>query len=191
MAGNTDNVAVWSEADVLIGPLTALTPADGVDFDLSGADAWKFAGILDGSAGFGETQTSESTPHYGWGYGEIATTRKNLTIMRTFTALEDNAETMALRYDTTGVTFTGGNYSGELGGRDLQSKFRVAFETRSGATIKRYVSKNFAQVDSLGDVSETEDNLASLPVTLKIYPEIVDGQPVYWEIYKGPVVVTP
>lgn len=188
MAGNTDNVAVWSEADVLIGPLTAVTPADGVAFTLTGGDAWAFAGILDGAAGFGETQSSESTAHNGWGYGEIATTRKNLTIMRTFTALEDNAETLGLRYDASGVTFTGANYTGDLAGRDLQAKFRVAFETRSGATIKRYITKNFAQVDSLGDVSETEDNLAALPVTLKIYPEIVDGQPVYWEVYKGPVV---
>lgn len=191
MAGNTDNVAVWSEADVLIGPLTAVTPADGVDFSLVGADAWAFAGILDGAAGFSEAQTSASTPHYGWGYGEIATTRKDLAITRTFTAIEDNEETLALRYDTSGVTFTGANYTGELAGRDLQAKFRMAFETRSGATIKRFVTKNFAQIESLGDVSETEDNLANLPVTVKIYPEIVDGQPVFWEVYKGPVVVIP
>lgn len=302
MAGNVNNVAVWSEADVLIGPLTAVTPADGVDFSLVGADAWAFAGILDGAAGFGETQSSTSTPHYGWGFGEIATTRKDLTISRTFTALEDNAQTMSLRYDTSGVTFagtlaapvlaapttattggslaastyyykvtalnaagetvgsnqvsqittgatstvglswaaiagatgykvyrstttngqstspalvatlgavtaytdtgtavsagavpatntaTGATYSGELAGRDLQGKFRMAFETRTGTTIRRYITKAFAQIDSLGDVSENEDNLAQLPVTVKIYPEIVNGQPVYWEVYKGPAV---
>lgn len=185
MAGNIDNVAVWSEADVLIGPLAALTPIDGADFDMVGGDAWAFAGILDGAAGFSESQSSTSTPHYGWGYGEIATTRKDLAIMRTFTALEDNEETLALRYDTTGITFASGGYSGELAGRDLQKKFRIAFEVRTGSTIKRWVSKNFAQVDTIGDVSENEDNLAQLPVTVKIYPEIVDGQPVYWETFKG------
>lgn len=186
MAGDVDNVAVWAEADVLTGPLTAANPVDGADFALTGTDPWAFAGILDGSAGFTESQSSTSTDHTGWGYGTVATTRKDLAITRTFTALEDNAETLAMRYDTEGITFAGGGYSGDLAGRDLQGKFKIAFEVRSGDVIKRLISKNYAQIETLGDVSEGEDNLARLPVTVKIYPEIIDGKPVFWETYKGP-----
>ena len=181
MAGDVSNVAVWSEADVLIGPLTATNPTAGAAFLLTSGN-WDFAGILDGGAGFVESQSNTSTDHTGWGYGTVATTRKDLTITRTFTALEDNEQTLSLRYDTSGVTFATGTYSGDLAGRDLQDKFKIAFEVRTGTTIKRLISKNYAQVDSLGDVTENEDGLASLPVTVKIYP---DSSGVFWETYKG------
>src|SRR5690349_8740880 len=111
MSGDVDNVAVWAEADVLLGPLTAPNPAAGADFALTGTDPWGFAGILDGSAGFTESQSSTSTDHTGWGVGVVATTRKDLSITRTFTALEDNEETLRLRYNTDGIVFTADGYS--------------------------------------------------------------------------------
>lgn len=192
MAGDTDNVAVWSEADVLIGSLTATNPTAGAAFTLNTAggtpvtDQWDFAGILDGSAGFSESQSNDSTDYTGWGVGTVATSRKNLTITRTFTVLEDNPITLGLRYDTSDVTFnsTGGysGYSGTLAGRDLNEKFKVAFETRSDGVVKRLISKNYAQIESIGDVSEGEDNTASFSVTVKIYPN-ASGE--FWETYKG------
>lgn len=186
MAGDTDNVAVWSEADVLIGSLTATNPTDGAAFTLNAPPTttteWDFAGILDGAAGFGETQSNDSTDFPGWGVGTVATSRKNLAITRTFTVLEDNPITLGLRYDTSDVTFSTGGYSGTLAGRDLNEKFKVAFETRSGDVVKRLISKNHAQIESIGDVSEGEDNVASFAVTVKIYPD-ADGN--FWETYKG------
>lgn len=185
MSGDVDNVAVWAEADVLTGPLTAANPVGGADFALTGTDPWAFVGILDGAAGFTESQAATSTDHTGWGVGVVATTRKDLAITVAFTALEDNAETLALRYDTSGIVFAGGGYSGDLAGRNLQDKFKIAREVRTGDVIKRQICKNYAQIESLGDVTEGEDTLARLPVVVKIYPEIVDGKPVYWETYKG------
>lgn len=184
MAGDVDNVAVWAEADVLIGPETATDPVAGADFLLTEGE-WDFVGILDGAAGFTESQSNTSTDHTGWGYGTVATTRKDLTITRTFTALEDNETTLGLRYDTAGVTFGADTYSGSLAGRDLQDRFKIAFEVRTGTTIKRMISANFAQIDSIGDVSENEDGLASMSVTVKIYPDTTSGEPVYWNVYKG------
>lgn len=185
MAGDISNTKVWAEADVLLGALTSAIPEDGEAFSLIAPDPWAYAGILDGSAGFTESNANSNTDHTGWGYGVIATSRKDQTITRTFTALEDNAEILGLRYNTEGVTFTGNDYAGDLAGRDLQAKFKIAFEVRTGDEIKRFISKNYAQIDTLGDVSETEDNLAMLPVTVKIYPEIVDDEPVYWTVYRG------
>jgi hypothetical protein len=191
MSGDTTNVTLFPDADVLIGAVTSDSPADGEDFALTGTDPWVFAGILDGSAGFTEDQANDSQDFFGWGVGVIATGRKNLVITRTFTALEDNPETLGLRYDTTGITFASGGYTGDLAGRDLQRRFRIAAQLQVGDTLKRMISKNYAQIDTLGTVTEGEDAIFSLPVTVKIYPEIIDGKPVYWETYKGPVVVTP
>ena len=178
MSGDVNNVAVWADADVLIGDLDAVNPVGGAAF---GAD-WDFAGILDGSAGFSESQTNDSTDFFGWGKGVVATARKNLKITRTFTAIEDNLVTLGLRYDVTGVTAAGTGYSGDLKGRDLERKFKVAFEVRTGGKVKRLISKNYAQVESIGDSTEGEDNLATSPVTVAIYP---DSDGAYWETYKG------
>lgn len=186
MAGDTDNVAVWSEADVLLGSLTATVPTAGADFTLNSppttTSEWDFAGILDGGAGFTESQTNDSTDFPGWGVGTVASTRRNLAITRTFTVMEDNAVTLGLRYDTDGVTFAADGYTGTLAGRDLNYKFKIAFETRTGDVVRRLISTNYAQIDSIGDVAEGEDAVASFSVTVKIYPD-ADGN--FWETYKG------
>lgn len=181
MAGDTDNVSVWAEADVLVGPVTATIPTTGADFAVD----WEFVGILDGSAGFGESQSNDATDFNGWGYGVVASSRKNLAITRTFTMLEDNETTQGLRYDTSGVTYSGGGYTGTLRGRDLNEKFRIGFELRQGTTLKRMISSNYAQIESIGDVTEGEDNTSSFPVTVKIYPDS-DGE--YWTVFKGAAV---
>lgn len=186
MAGDTANVNVWSGADVLLGSLTAASPTSGAAFTMNATPGtganWDFVGILDGGAGFSESQTNDSTDFSGWGVGTVATTRKNLSITRTFTVLEDNLITLGLAYDTSGLTVAGAGYSGTLKGRDLNEKFKIAFETRAGAVKKRLVSKNYASIESIGDKTEGEDNVASFPVTVKIYP-LADGT--FWDTYKG------
>lgn len=191
MAGDTSKVAVWSGADVFIGSLTATIPTTNAAFSLNatsggtGSTNWDYVGILDGSAGFAESQTNDSSDYTGWGYGVVASSKKNLAITRTFTCLEENVTTLGLRYDASGVTTTSGNSSGDLAGRDLNLKFRVAFETRATGVVQRYISKNYAQVESLGDVTAGEDSLETVPITVKIYPIIVATKPVYWTYYRG------
>ena len=190
MAGDPNNVEVWSDADVYIGGLTATNPTAGAAFVLNATsggtagvvDKWDFVGLLDGSAGFAESQTNDSTDYNAWGVGVVATQKKNLAITKTFTCLEDNPIALSLRYDTTGLTPTGSNYSGNLKGRDLNNKFKIAFQVQSGTLIQRLISKNYAIVDSVGDAVQGEDNIASFSVTVKIIP---DSSNVYWVAYKG------
>ncbi|HET7666542.1 MAG TPA: hypothetical protein VFK56_10830 [Mycobacterium sp.] len=190
MSGDVNNTAVWNEADVFIGDLAATNPTAGAAFTLnesSGGTAgttteWDFVGLLDGSAGFGEQESITSTDHSAWGYGVITTTKKDFKLTRTFTALEDNTTVLGLLYDATGVTFTGNNFSGDLKVRDNSRQFKVAFETRSGTEIKRYISAGHAMVESIGQVTEGEDGLQSRPVTVTIYP---DSTKVLWHTYKG------
>jgi hypothetical protein len=193
MSGDTNNVTLWPDADVFIGSVASTNPADGVDFALTGSNPWAFAGILDGEAGFGETQNADSNNFFGWGVGIVATGRRNLVITRTFTAIEDNKQSLALRYDTSGITFSSGGRTGTLAGRDLQAKFKFGFQLQKGSTLHRRICKNYAQIETLGDVTEGENNIFSLPVTVTIYPEIdsTTGKPIYWQEYVGPVVVVP
>jgi hypothetical protein len=190
MAGDADNVTVWADADVLIGDVAATIPSGGADFTLNDPDhtptpvtgQWDFAGILDGGQGFPESQSADGTDFFGWGKGVTATGRKNLAITRQFTCEEDNLVTLGLRYDTTDITPSADGYEGDLGGRNLQRKLKVAFQVETDGIINRRVSKNYAQIDAIGDVVESEDGIPLVPITVKIYP---DSAGKYWAAYKG------
>lgn len=190
MAGNPSNAIAWSTADVYLASLAATNPTAGATFTLNATsggtagvvNAWDFVGLLDGSAGFAETQAFDSTDFSAWGAGVIATNKKNLAITKTFTCLEDNPTALALRYDTTGLTVTGANYSGTLKGRNLNTQYKVAFQVQTGTLGLRLISKNYAVVDSVGDATQGEDNISSFAVTMKVIP---NSSGVYWDVYKG------
>jgi hypothetical protein len=178
MAGDPNNAAVWANADVYVGALDAVNPTAGADF----GGTWDLVGLLDGEAGFTENMSQESTDHFAWGGILVATTRKNFKLTRSFTALEDNETVMDLVYPGNTLVFDADGYAGDLLVPDMGTQFKIAFQTRTGDTIKRVISKNYAQIDERGESSEGEDNLASRPITVAIYP---DENGVLFETFKG------
>src|SRR5699024_6055991 len=164
--GNPRNANVWSEGDVLIAPLGSSIPKDGTAFDL---DEWSYVGYLSGEDGFTETIEVETNDHFAWGGHLLATTRSNFKLTRSFTAFEDNQTVFDLVYPGHQVSFgngaPGGQNSGEFEGiinvPDLQAEFMIAFESRTGSTLKRFVSAHRAQVDERGESQESETELAS------------------------------
>lgn len=192
MAGNTANAAVWGEADVYIGSLTATIPTTNAAFTLnetSGGgvgvtDEWDFVGLLDGGQGFEEGIEVSETQHSAWGYGTIFTTYKDQILTKTFTTLEENSTVLNLVYDTDGMTFDNdaGTYSGDLGVRDHTTQVLIAFELRSGSKIKRYISKGYATVAPTSAGTDSEESLGSKGFTATIYP---DSNQKLWSTYKG------
>lgn len=189
MAGDPSNAAVWANADVYIGSLTAVDPVDGAAF---GAD-WDAVGLLNGDDGFTEAIATDNSDFFAWGGILIATTRKNFKLTRTFTAFEDNETMFDLWYPGHDVTFDGdGGYSGTVNVPDLQAKFKIAFETRTGSTLKRVISSNYAQLDERGDNKEGESDVASRAATVAIYPGAADenGKQPIFTVYRGAVAST-
>lgn len=178
MAGDPNNAAVWANADVFVGALDAVDPIGGAAF---GVD-WDLVGLLDGAAGFTEAMAQESTDFFAWGGILVATTRKNFKLTRSFTALEDNATVMDLVYPNNTLEFVEGGYAGDLVVPDLSAQFKIAFQTKRGATIKRVISANYAGIDERGESQEGEDSLATRPITVAIYP---DSDGVLFHTYKG------
>lgn len=190
MAGNPKNASVWAHADVYVGPLTATNPIAGAPF---GPD-WDNVGLLNGEDGFGETMAANSADHFAWGGILVATTRSQFKLTRSFTAFEDNATVYDLVYPGNDVTFDAdGGYAGDVHVPDLQAMFKIAFQLRTGTTVKRVISKNYAQVEERGDSSESETSLASRQLTVAIYPTEVteDGKYTLFETYKGPISGNP
>lgn len=168
MAGDPSNAAVWANADVYIGGLDANIPSGGDPFD----DSWDLVGLLSGDDGFTEKMAINSKDFYAWGGILVATTRNQFKLTRMFTALEDNQTVFDLWYPGHTVVFDDSNgYEGDVYVPDLQAKFRIGFETRTGSTVKRVISTNYAQVDDRGDNKEGEQDMASRPATVAIYPD--------------------
>lgn len=163
MAGDTTNTFLWSEADVYVAPLGSTPPADANDaFDGS----WDLVGILDGTEGFTESRSEDTTDLFGWGGILLRTTRKNFKLTKTFTALEKNEVTHALQWP--------GSDDDGNGTLIVPRPIRqlIAFETRDVATgqVHRVISINEAEIDLNGDVAENEDSIAGLPFIATIFP---------------------
>jgi hypothetical protein len=188
MSGDPSNAGVWANGDVYIGALGATTPGmdasspkpDGSDF----SSDWDLVGLLDGGDGFTESMSNDSDDHFAWGGILVATTRQHFKETYQFTALEDNETVMDLVYPGSDLSFDGDGpgYSGQIKVPDLQAKFKVAFQTRTGGQIWRVVSRNYAQIDERGDAKKGEEDLQSRQLTVAIYP---DDDGVLFDTFKG------
>lgn len=97
MSRNPGNAVIWTDAHIWLAlgnkPRPALPASADIEVD---EQVWLEFGILDGDAGIGEDRTNDETKHYGWGIGLIKVGRKNYELTRTFSCLEDNAQTRSI-----------------------------------------------------------------------------------------------
>lgn len=105
MAGNADNVKIWTDADVLVytgpgSPFEIISPATSANVPASITDlfnsTWAYVGMLKGDAGFAESREWSQTDIPAWGYGTVKVSNKDYKDTRKFTAIEDNDTTFDL-----------------------------------------------------------------------------------------------
>jgi hypothetical protein len=160
MAGDPTNATLWPDADVYVGALDAVNPADA---DTPFGVTWDFVGLLDGDAGFGNTREEESNDLYAWGGILVRTSRRNFKMSRTFTLLEDN--------DVTRDLIWPGSNDGQLF-VPRPERIKIAFEVREGDRVQRLISSSVgAEVWVDGDYSDTEADLTRYPMRAVIYPD--------------------
>lgn len=182
MAGNPNNAGSWANADVLIGPITAVDPVAGAAW---GTD-WKFVGLLKGDDGFGADRSSDSNDIFAWGGVLIETTDKNYKETKSFTALEDNDVVQGLINPGSTLTFGTGATAGQITGTlvvPVKTKFKIGFELRRSNMIKRRISKNYATLDGWPTQAENEDDAEAVEITVAIYPTALKE---LWSYYRGP-----
>lgn len=180
MAGNTNNTAIWSGADVYIGKPGAEGPDDVTT--PWGAD-WDVAGLLDGEAGFVEAREEETGEHYAWGGILHKTTRSQHKRTITFTALEDND-----------VVFQLVNPGSERVAEDgvirstvkipTDRQFAIGLETRTAdGRVKRRWAR-VAAVQEIGEITESETEPTVYEITAVIFPE--NDQTLWHEVQTDP-----
>lgn len=158
MAGDPTNASLWTDADVYVGPLTAVNPAT---IDDPFPAEWGLVGLLDGDEGFTESRDEDVDDKYAWGGILVRTSRAHFKLTKGFTALEDNQTTRSLIWP---------------GSSDTQiivpkpERVKVAFETREGDTIKRLITAQYAEISLDGDVTENETDLTTYTLVATIFP---------------------
>jgi hypothetical protein len=158
VAGDPTNASLWTDADVYVGPLTAVDPAT-ID-DPFGSD-WGLVGLLDGDEGFSESRDEDVDDKYAWGGILVRTSRAHFKLTKSFTVLEDNATTRGLIWP---------------GSTDTQiivprpARIKMAFETREGDKVKRLITAQYAEVSVDGDITENETDLTSVSLVATIFP---------------------
>lgn len=158
MAGDPTNASLWTDADVYVGPLTAVNP---LTIDDPFPAEWGLVGLLDGDEGFTESRDEDVDDKYAWGGILVRTSRAHFKLTKTFVALEDNATTRSLIWP---------------GSTDTQiivpkpAQVKVAFETREDDKIKRLITAQYAEITVDGDITENETDLTTATLVATIFP---------------------
>ena len=165
MAGNPDNVVLWTEADVLFYNSTTLPvddlPSAITDPFVTTTGKWGYGGLLVGADGINIQREWDETDIPAWGYGTIIVASKDFKCTGTVSAREDNAVIQSILWpgstDTTLVV------------PDPSHQF-VAMEKRSATGKKhRMVSKRPARLWIPNDQKVEGDN-TPYEISMRIFP---------------------
>lgn len=170
MSGNTDNVSLWTGADVYIAPTATTAPTD---VATAWGAGWDPAGLLDGEEGFTTGQEEESSDFYAWGSILVRRTRSKHKRTIKFVALEDPLENDVvfglINPGSPTPTTAGGVTTATIKVPEGGHFFAIGFEVRDGDKIKRRVAAK-AEVVEVGELKESESEPAVYEVTVVIYP---------------------
>lgn len=161
MAGDPSNAALWTDADVYVGPLSAVNPASAND--PFGSD-WGLVGLLDGDDGMPESRDEDTDDKFAWGGILVRTSRAHFKLTKSFSVLEDNPTTRSLIWPGSSET--------EIV-VPVPVPVKVAFEVRDSGTgkIKRLITRLHAIVEVDGDVDQNETDLTKVTLVATIYPD--------------------
>jgi hypothetical protein len=185
--GDPTNAPVWAKGAVLLGSLTATTPAHPAAYSINdGATVtteWDAVGMLDDDAPFDNGEESiDTTAHSAFGFGIYAKTHKNQEERFTFTALETTLTTLGLLYDASGLADSGTAVTGTLKQRDPSEQFKIALQRENGTLMERKTSESYATIDSIA--RSLTDGKSVYTVTVTVYPT-ADNE--LYDYYLGPV----
>jgi hypothetical protein len=159
MSGDPTKASIWNDADVYVAPLGTPIPSN---INEKFGSAWGLVGLLDGDDGIPESRDMSSDDFFAWGSILVRTARRQFVLTRKFTALEDNAVTAGLIWPGSTPT--------ERFVPNLTNRFMIAFETWDGAEKRRVITTLGAEVDEVGDITDSESDLTKYEITVKIYP---------------------
>lgn len=174
MAGNPENVDIWSGADVFFD-FTRTAPAP-TDLTTPWGPLWIPAGLLNGDDGLTTTADESSEDHFAWGGILVRTTYGQHKRSVTVAMLEDNAVTFELVNPGESTrTVADGVITSEIFVPERR-KLRMGLQLKDGLKIKRRIIPT-VELGELPEIQEAENTMTQYNVGLNIYP---DGTKKLW-----------
>lgn len=167
MAGDVENVDLWQDADVYIGPIGATEPT-GVDDEWDAA--WDLVGLLDGEEGFTQARSEDTTERYAWGKLLVKKTRSKHKRTIKFVALEENETVFNLVNPGSDWDGSDPDLTVKTVSVPTYSEFAIGFETREGDKVKRRLVKR-ADIEEVGELKDSESDVSVSEITVVIIPE--------------------
>lgn len=165
MAGNPDNVHLWSEADVLFYNAVTLPVAD-IPTDVTTAfvtttGKWGYAGLLVGDDGIDIQREWDEADIPAWGYGTILVSSRNFKATGKVSVRETNPIVQSVLWP--------GSTASTIVVPQPSSQF-VAIEKRgSNGEVKRLISKRPCRLWIPNDKA-VEGNNTPYEVNIRIFP---------------------
>lgn len=165
MAGNTEDVRIWTGADVYAGPTTSTAPTDvatALDTD------FEPLGLIDQDAGIGEEFSSDDTDHYAYGSVLVRKTSIKTKVTLSLTALENSDLVYQLANpgsdsETAGGITTRTNRPKNLG---LAIRSFVLEKTDGDITSRLYIPRG--QVTIAGSRTTSDNEMYGTPLVIDI-----------------------
>lgn len=186
MAGNPENVDIWSGADVFFD-FTRTAPAP-TDLTTAWDALWIPAGLLNGDDGMTESRDESSEDHFAWGSILVRTTFGQHKRTVSVVMLEDNATVFELINpgDST-RTVADGVITSEVY-VPQRRKLRMGLELKDGAKTKRRIIET-VELGEVAEVQSAENTMQQYNATLSVYP---DGAGKLWtDLKTDPNYVAP
>lgn len=152
--------SIWSDADVWVA--AALATANPANPSAAFGAGWTMVGLLDGADGFDTSTDTTKNDHWAWGQRLVRTTRKGFKMTKKFSVLEDNITTRALIWP--------GSTASQIV-VPVPTNIKMAWETREGGKVLRYITRAYAQVDVDGSIKDNEDDLTKVSLIATIFPD--------------------
>ncbi|SIF54112.1 hypothetical protein [Mycobacteroides abscessus] len=167
MAGNPDNVKLYTEADVLLwmgsaAPTATDLPAAITDPFVTTTGKWAFLGLLVGDAGIDTQREWDEKDIPAWGYGTIIVASKDFKLTRKVSALEDNPAMQRILWN--------GSTETEIVVPNPLYEY-VAFEKRTASgEIRREISKRPARFWT-PNIKDAEGDATPREIECRIFPD--------------------
>lgn len=165
MAGNTENVRVWTGADVYVAPTGTTLPTD-IDTALDAA--FEPVGLLDQDAGIGEEFSSDDSDLFAYGSVLVRKTSVKAKTTLSLTALENTDVVYQLAFpgsdsETGGGVTTRTNRPKNLG---LAIRAVVLEKTDGDVTSRLCIPRG--QVTIAGSRSTSDSEMYGTPLTIDL-----------------------
>lgn len=186
MAGNTENVRIWTGAEVYAAPTGTAGPTN-ISGDLNAA--FEPLGLIDQDDAIGEEFTSDDTDHYAYGSVFVRKTSIRAKVQMTMTALENSDLVFKLANPGSDSTEAAGVTTRITRPKNLGLAIvaMVLEKTDGEVTSRLFVPR--AQVTIAGSRSTSDNEMYGTPLVVDVLGS-TDGSPFFTiEITDDPAAV--